>query len=30
MVSNDIHARVDVEAILQHDLERTGSVVYKR
>jgi hypothetical protein len=28
VVSSDVHARVDVEAILQDDLERTGAIEY--
>jgi hypothetical protein len=30
VVRNDVHARVDVEAILQDDLERTGAIQYYR
>jgi hypothetical protein len=30
VVSNDIHARVDVQAILRDDLERTGASAYYR
>jgi polyisoprenoid-binding protein YceI len=30
VVSNDVHAKVDVEAILEDDLERTGAIEYYR
>jgi hypothetical protein len=30
VISNDVQARVDVEAILKDDLERTGAIAYCR